>query len=162
MKARSVLPAGACALLLACAPPGPLGYEREAEQAPPAARHAVQSERIRALMAGLQRLERGRLPQAMDVELERDRQVRDIARTARDLSSAAAALVDLAPDLPYTATDREAFVALARALERDSAALAEDAPSLSATALRERARAIRADCDRCHSRFRLGAIGEGP
>jgi cytochrome c556 len=149
-------------LAIACTQPGELAHEPEAVQAPPAMRHAVQSERMRELMASLHRLERGRLPQAMDVELERQRRIEDIARTARDLATAAATLAELASELEHTEADREAFVGFARALERDSASLAEDAPTLSAAAVRARARAIRADCERCHARFRADSIGSQP
>lgn len=152
----------ACVLALACTRPGQLDYEAEARETPAVAQHAVHSDRVRELMAGLERLERGRLPQAMDVRLELDRRREEIARTARKLALGAAELADLAATLEGLAGDRETFIGFARALERDSAALAEDVPTLPVSAIRERATAIRADCDRCHARFRLGPIETQP
>lgn len=159
---RAAVSAAALALALACTRPAQLAYEAEAAETPVAARHAVHDERIRELMAGLDRLERARLPQAMDLERERARRAEDVARTARDLAASAGALADLAPALDLDRAGREAFVGLAHALERDSLTLAEQAPALSVAAMRERAAEIRIHCDRCHARFRFGPIPEEP
>jgi len=152
---RAAVCAAVLALAVACTRPTQLVYDAEVAETPVGARHAVHSERIRELMAGLDRLERGRLPQAMDVELERDRRIDDVARAARDLAESAGELADLAPKLDLDAVKREAFVGHARALERDTRALADEAPVLSVAAMRERTLAIRTDCDRCHDQFRV-------
>ncbi|MGH0030851.1 MAG: hypothetical protein ACQGVC_13735 [Myxococcota bacterium] len=154
------LHAAVCAAVLAaaCARPAQLAYETESAEAPVAARHAVHSARLRELMGALGRLERGRLPQAMDVELERERRTRDVARAARDLAGGASELARLAPELDLAPAERAAFVGLARRLERDSRTLAEQAPELSPAALGDAAARIRADCERCHERFRVPPI----
>jgi len=159
---RALVCAGTIALLLACARPVPRADEAEIAGTPVAARHAVFSERIRDRMAALDQLHRARLPQAMDLDVERDRRVEEITHAARGLAEAAAALAELAPELDLDPAARERFVGFARALERDGLAFAADAPTLSVAAMRERASAIRADCDRCHERFRAGGIPEAP
>ncbi len=147
---------------VACRGADRLPSESEAAKAPAPARHAVHSERIQALMGGLDRLQRGRLPQAMDLELERDRRIREVQNAARELASSARVLAELAPTLDLDSAERETFAAFARLLEQDARALAEAAPTLSAAAMHERAAEIRVDCDRCHERFRLGPVRRAP
>jgi cytochrome c556 len=159
---RAVVCAGAFALLVGCTRPALLAEEATIAETPVVTRHAVFSERVRDRMAALDELHRARLPQAMDVELERDRRALEVAEAARDLAEAAAELASLAPELSLDPAARERFASLARALERDSRSFAADAPILSDAAMRERARAIRGDCDRCHERFRAGGIPEAP
>jgi cytochrome c556 len=162
MRARALRAAAlavllsALALALGCRQPAQLRYERDVEETPAPARHALHEERLRELMRGLQRLRDERLPQAMDVAGERARRRQELARVARALERSAARLPEVAPVAALDAPAREEFRAHARALEDQARELAADADRLGADETRARLRAIEATCDGCHARFRPG------
>ncbi len=146
------------ALLLGSAPgcrgPAQVRYEQQLERTPEPAAHAVHGERLAELMRALDRLRGERLPQAMEVGVERDRRAEAVREVALGMARSAARIADAAPG-PLDAAERAEFDALARELEQRARGVADAAPHASTAALEERLRALEATCNRCHDRFRL-------
>jgi cytochrome c556 len=144
----------ACAAL-GCGAPRQLRYEEELERTPPAAAHAVHSQRLAELMRGLERLRGERLPQNMEVSVQEERRAEQIAEVARSMQASAARIPNAAAEAGLDAEERQDFAGLARQLEEQAGALVADATRLSPDELRERADAIQGTCDACHQRFRI-------
>lgn len=140
--------------LLACAPPEQIRYEQEVREAPPGSLHAVYSERLRELMHDIDRLQRERLPQALDTTGEARRRAADVGRIAGSLADSARRIAAVLPPESLAPAERDAFVREAGVLEQRARELAREAPSLTAPELEERVTAIQATCDACHTRFR--------
>ena len=129
-------------------------YEREVERTPGPAVHGVHERRFVEVMAELKRLRTRRLPAALDAQVERERQARELERIARAMAESAG---DIPSALPagIDPDEARAFRALAAELERHSLALANDVALLTPEELGERVSEIDATCARCHSRFRI-------
>ena len=130
-------------------------YERALREAPPPARHAVQSERLRQVMANLERLAVDRLPQELDPERDRARSAAAVGEIAAALAASAGRIPDVLSEVELQDARREEFRALAEALERRSIALSRQAPDLGLAALRSEIAGIDATCEACHRRFRV-------
>ena len=137
-----------------CHGPAQIRYEEQLERTPAPAAHAVHSDRLAELMRALDRLRDERLPQAMEVGLERERRAEAVREVALGLARSAARIPDAAPPT-LDAAEREEFDSLAHALERRALDVADAAPRASKEALEDRVRALEASCDRCHARFRV-------
>jgi len=145
------------AVVLGCGGPAQWRYEKALEQIAAPAAHGIHDERLAVLMRDLDRLRDARLPQALDVREERDRQAREVADVARAMSESAARILAALP-ADLDAREQAEFRSLAASLERSCAQLAEEAPSLSASQRRERLAEIGATCDQCHGRFRIPGV----
>lgn len=153
--ATGLLASAVTALLTSgCGGPAQLRYEESVERTPASAVHAVHEERLRQLMRDLDRLRDERLPKAMDVEVERQRQARELERVARAMAESATRIAAAAPPGLDPAEQRE-FRALALTLQRRSEALADDAQRLTPAQRRERLVEIDATCGQCHARLRI-------
>jgi cytochrome c5 len=145
-------------LLLASAPgcrgPAQVRYEEQLDRTPAPAAHAVHSERLAELMRSLDRLRDERLPQAMEVGVERRRRAEALREVALGMARSAARIPDAAP-AALDAPERAEFDALASELEQRAQGVADAAPRDPTAALEERVRALEATCDRCHARFRV-------
>lgn len=154
MCARRLLAAclalAAVVLPAACATPG---EAMDGQDVPPAASHAVQGDRLQALMRRLERLTTERLPRAIDPWDERRRRAERVRETARALTASAREIPLALETIDLDPRDREAFLALAGELERAAEELARADPDEPVEVLTERSRAIVARCDRCHTRF---------
>jgi cytochrome c556 len=129
-------------------------YREQLGHASPGARHALHAERLQQLMRSLDRLSRERLPQAMDLETERERRVRAISEVAGALAGSADGILEAAPEAELSESERADFERLAvqlrqRALERE-----RDAPGLTDAQARSQLEAIDQTCASCHARFR--------
>lgn len=138
-----------------CGAPAQLRYEERLERTSAPAAHAVHGERLAELMRSLDRLHGERLPQALEVGVERERRAAAVREVALEMARSAARISDAAP-APPDATLREEFDANARELERRALELADAAPRASTADLDLRFRALEATCERCHARFRDG------
>ncbi len=139
---------------IGCHGPAQVRYEEQLERTPAPAAHAVHSDRLAELMRALDRLRDERLPQAMEVGLERERRAEAVRAVALDLARSADRIPDAAP-AKLDAAERAEFDSLAHALERRALDVADAAPRASARALEDRVRALEESCDRCHARFRV-------
>jgi cytochrome c556 len=139
---------------LGCGAPAWVRYEEELERTPAPAEHAVHSDRLASLMRGLDRLHGERLPQAMDVGIERERRAEAVRAAALGIARSAARIPDAAP-ASLDAAQRAEFEALARELEHRSLEVADAAPRVSSNELDARLRSLETTCRRCHARFRL-------
>jgi cytochrome c556 len=146
-------------LLAACGGPAQLRYEKQLEHAPAAAAHAVHEQRLGELMASLDELRNERLPKALDVEVEQERQTREVVRVARAMADSAARIPAAAPaDLDER--ERAEFLGLANTLEQRTERLIADAPRLTSEQRRTQLAEIDATCDDCHRRFRIPGRGD--
>ena len=149
--------------LLACRQTALERYEDEVGRAEPAARHAVQSERLRRLMRDIVMLSSERLPKEMDLAAETERRTRSLAETAAELAVTAGQIPEVLVGVELPEPHRSEFLALADQLRSRALALSRDAPGLSVSAMRERLDALTATCDACHGRFRvLPRVGAQP
>ena len=137
-----------------CGAPAQVRYEETLERTPAPAAHAVHEERLLQLMRDLDRLRDERLPKAMDVEVEAQRQAREVERVARAMAESASRISGAAPEGLAPAEKRE-FIALAATLQRSAEALAEEARQLTPAQRRQRLEEIDVTCGRCHSRFHI-------
>lgn len=142
----------------ACGGPAQLRYEQRVEKTPAAAEHSVHSERLVELMRGLDRLRFERLPKAMDVEIERERQVREIEEVARSIARSAEQIPAAADRAQLDETERQEFLERADILRRKAEALGEESRRLTSEQLRAEVEAISETCDGCHARFRIGSL----
>lgn len=150
-------------LALATGGCGPLRAERPREQpaaAPPAVEHAVQGERLEAVMRGLDRLSNERLPRALGTRDVRGPRVAEVERIAAVLADSAAEIPVAANDLGLGPAERGEFLGYAAQLEREARALARDAQALAPDALDARVAQLQDVCDTCHQRFRISQDDE--
>lgn len=141
-------------LLAACGGPAYLRYEEQLEQTPAPATHAVHDQRLAEVMRSLDRLQRERLPQALDVALEEERRAREVAQVAQAMATSAERIAAAAPaDLDDA--ERAEFLRLARELQQRALRLATDTATLTPDERRVRLREIDSTCDDCHGRFRI-------
>jgi cytochrome c556 len=143
------------AAVAGCRAPARVRYEEGLARTPEPASHAVHSERLHELMAGLDRLSRQRLPQAMDTRGERVRRAEQIAAVGQALAESAGDIAGATGDAGLAPDERQEFVQLALELRRRAQELAETAPGLSEREMHERAAAVERACERCHARFRI-------
>jgi len=141
-------------LVSSCGGPAALRYEEEVEHTRGEAVHAVHEERLRQLMRELDRLRDERLPKALDMEVELQRQGREVERVAQAMAESAAMIAAAAP-ARLDADERKEFLALADDLRRRSEALAMEAPTLTPAQRGARLAEIDTTCGRCHARFRI-------
>lgn len=155
---------GSAGLLLAtCSGPAHLRYEAQLEKTPASAAHAVHEQRLSELMGSLDRLRNERLPKAMDVAIEEEREAREVARVARALADSAAQISAAAP-ANLDPGERAEFLALALEFQQRSERLAEvrDSP-LTPELRRLRLDEIDATCDECHRQVRIsGRTDDAP
>ena len=141
-------------LASACGGPAALRYDEEVERSPSAAVHSVHGERLVQLMRELDRLRDERLPKALDVEVELERQGREVARVARAMAESATLIATAAP-ARLDSEERKEFLALADRLRHRSEALAEDAHELTPAQRNDRLAEIDVTCGQGHGRFRI-------
>ncbi len=135
----------------------------------PASRHAVHSDRLRAVMNGLDKRARKTWPQEIAEERrtaeERDREVR--LQEARDL---AAALADAAGQIPsaiegveLTDAERAAFMAGVGRLRTQARELEVSVAARDVNRMHAILRSIRVTCNNCHGQFRelAGSVDSG-
>lgn len=129
-------------------------HERSLANAGEPARHAIQSLRLREWMQQVVALHHARLPQALDLRLERERRIREVQSLARALAESARLIPRALTEIQLTpARDRE-FRDLARSLETRSRRLQEEVEMLSVPEIERRMEEIQATCESCHTRFR--------
>jgi cytochrome c556 len=156
----------ACFLLIVaplagCSRPARLAYEEDLARTPAGASHGVHSERLLAVMRGLDRLTRERLPQDVDVESEREVRVEELVELARAIADSAEQIPQAAFQAALTEPERVAFHQRAALLRERALALARDARALS-PAQRARATAeLKETCDGCHAEFRAPREADG-
>lgn len=142
-------------LLLACGRPQPLRYEEQAAAAAPAARHAIESERLGEAMRRLQRLSSERLPREMDVHAVRAARTQDVAAAAREISLTAGSIPDALEGVEIEPRARQEFLSLAAELGSHAERLAQQAPGLTSDELEAQVEALDHVCAQCHARFRV-------
>ena len=142
-----------------CGAPAQLRYEEALARTPAPAAHAVHGERLADLMRSLDRLQGERLPQALEVGVERERRAAAVREVALAMARSAAQIPEAAPG-PEDPALRAEFLANARELERRARELADVAPDSPGGAFDTRFRALEATCERCHARFRDGRSAE--
>lgn len=162
MRSRWMTLIGVVSGMLAagCGGPAVVRYEEELERTRPSAVHAVHEVRLVQLMRDLDRLRDERLPKALDVDVERRRQVREVERVARAMAESATLIAAAAP-ADLATEERQEFLALADTLKSRSEALATDAGRLTAPQRRERLLEIDRTCGRCHAGFRVPGGRDG-
>jgi len=140
----------------ACGPPAQLRYEARLDRTPAPARHAVHSERLQELMRSLDALSLERLPQAMDVEVERERRAEEIAAVARAIADTARKIPVATAGIELDADEREAFERSAVLLSERAEQLGRDGAMLTPEEIRGGVDAIEATCKGCHRQFHRG------
>lgn len=147
-------------LAAACSRPAYLRYEEQLEQAPESAAHGVHGQRLRELMTSLDRLRHERLPKSLDVDVEEDRQAREIARVAGEMAKSAERIPQAIP-ARLNERERSEFRGLAVVLEAQVEDLAEIAPEISREQRRARLDEIDVTCNDCHRQFRIPGHNHG-
>jgi cytochrome c556 len=121
---------------------------------PAAARHLVHSARIAAIMRDLDRFTWDRLPQEMDITVERNRRLDELVAAAEALSDAAGSIPDAMDGIELSAAHRTAFVSLADALREQALQLQTSAAARDIRQTEIVLREIDTSCDACHALFR--------
>jgi len=167
-RARSRLGAAIALLVLpalvqtACIEPAKERYQLRVEATAKPLQHAVHSERLRQIMAELQRLSTDRLPQEMDMRSERRRQIDAVARVAAAMAETADAIPDAATADSLSEPERREFLRLARDLRDRSLALSERAAALSPGETARELSDIYVTCGECHGKFRIPLAETAP
>ena len=130
-------------------------YGRRLERTDKAALHAVHSERLRQIMAELERLSLNQLPQEMDVGAERQRQIERISPVAQSMAETATHIPDVLAEVELSDEKRQLFVDLAEKLEEQAKELRRRADRQSLSGVTEALQDIDATCSACHSAFRV-------
>jgi len=146
---RRVVLLGALLGTMACQSPGTLRAPSTS-----AARHLVHSARIAAIMRDLDRFAWDRLPQEMDITVERNRRLDELVAAAGALSDAAGSIPDAVDGIELSAVHRTAFVSLAEALREQALRLRASAAARDLRQTEIVLREIDASCDSCHALFR--------
>lgn len=142
------------AALSACIQPAQQRYEEVLLETPQPAQHAVHNERLRQIMRNLERLALDRLPQSMDLRVERQRRVEEVARIALGMAAAADRIPDVLTENELDGVQRNQFLRLAHDLHDSSLELSRRAPELTLSKMRSELESIDAICEACHRRFR--------
>lgn len=154
---RSLLLGGLTILLAAlssCIQPAQQRYEEFLLETPQPAQHAVHSERLREIMRNLERLTVDRLPQSMDLGVERQRRIEEVARIALGMAATADRIPDVLTENELDEVQRNEFLRLAQDLHDSSLELSRRAPELTLSKMSSELDAIDAICKACHRRFR--------
>ncbi len=130
-------------------------YRRRLERTDKAALHAVHSERLRQIMAELERLSLNQLPQEMDVEAERQRQIGQMSPVAQAMAEAALHIPDVLEEVELSDEKLQVFVDLAEKLGNQAEELHRQAEQQSLSGVSETLESIGATCSACHSAFRV-------
>ncbi len=145
-----------CGLAVSC---GPEGSEKRAEVSPPS-RHAVESEKLRSLMAGMQAQVGETWPQEIAPLKEQQARKADearfgqVARAAAQLANAANAIPESVPEKVLSGPDRQQFLRFVAELESRSRGLAMAANQHNEGDMDTAMDRVRATCRDCHSQFR--------
>jgi len=140
-----------------CGGPAQLRYEESLERTPAPAAHAVHERRLLPLMRELDRLRTERLPKALDVASEEERQADEIARVARAMADSAARIPEAIPS-HLDDRQRTEFLELAARLGRQTARLADEAERLTPDERRRTLAEMDSTCDSCHTRFGIEGL----
>jgi len=146
-------------LALACGGPLQQRYEEELAETPAPAAHAVHGMRLAELMRGLERLRSERLPQAMDVETERESRAQLVSEVALAMADSAERIPEATEVATLDPDRRREFLERAEALRRGALALAQRAGRRPPVSLDADVAALEATCQGCHQRFRADAVG---
>ncbi|HKQ49040.1 MAG TPA: cytochrome c [Phycisphaerae bacterium] len=117
--------------------------------------HAVHTDRLKAMMAGIHRLAVEQLPQEMDVSALRERKAREVSEIATRLAQDAQAIPDALRDVRINPEDRRVFEAYAEKLHGQATELADIARRHEGAALQAKYDEIISTCNACHSSFRI-------
>jgi cytochrome c556 len=137
-----------------CRGPAQWRYEKDLEETPAPAAHAVHQRRLAELMRGLDGMRNERLPTVLDMEAEEARRAREVARVAGALADSAGQIPAAAP-AGLDDQERADFEALAEELGQRTQRLADEAEVLTPEQRADQIHEIDATCNRCHLRFRV-------
>ncbi len=164
-RATFVVRAGAVActlvLALACAEPPRERYAERLGESAPAARHAVHSDRLRAVMQRMERLSDERLPRALDVEATHEARIAELEEVARGIADSTERIPQAAWQADLTEPDRVELHQLAALLREQALALAEGAAAMSPAERTAAVDELEDTCQRCHARFRISRGRDG-
>jgi cytochrome c556 len=133
-----------------------LRAERHADETRrPAAVHAVRAERLREVMAELDRAVGERLPQELDAGAARALRAGEAESAADALAAAAAAIPSALEGVRIADDDARRFRELAGRLHADALALREHLRRGERDAARQSLERMRATCETCHTAFRV-------
>jgi cytochrome c556 len=142
-------------VLLGCGPPLQMRYEENLEAAPPAAKHAVHSERLRDAMRQLRESSVERLPKEMDVAAADPEHARTVARLARQIAASAEEIPAALDGVVMGEEARADFQTLCNEMRERALALAAAAERHPPEDLESRMQDVDHVCATCHSRYRI-------
>lgn len=138
-----------------CGREPPPSYEQRLADTRKPALHAVRKERLRELMADMNRLAMERLPQEMDVSSQRARDARELAAVAEALADDAKAIPAVLADVRMSEEDRRVFISYADKLADEAVDLARLARAASLRNAQAKMDEMVTTCNACHSAFRI-------
>lgn len=147
----------ALTLCSSCMQPSQRSYERKLANTGKPALHAVHNQRLRELMADLSDMTLERMPQ----ELEPDNtKSRDIARTAESLAETSLQIPSVLKEVRIGSEDRRVFEALSTRLSEEAVELAKLARRNDISAMRPKLDEMISTCNDCHKSFRILPVVE--
>lgn len=138
-----------------CVPNDRASYELRLEDTGEPALHALREERLREIMADLNRLTFETMPQEMNNHAQRDRDFVRLAEVADCLAQDAKAIPLILKDVRIASEDRHVFDSYAKKLHEEATGLAELARNRSLDALKTKMDEMITTCNACHSAFRI-------
>ncbi len=113
-------------------------------------------------MAELQRLSPNQLPQEMDVDAERERQIGQMSPVAQAMAEAALHIPDVLKEVELSDEKQQVFIELAEKLGDQAVELHRQAEQRSLIAVSETLESIGDTCSACHSAFRVLPVVNQP
>lgn len=130
-------------------------YELRLEDTGKPALHALRKERLREIMADLNRLTFETMPQEMNHHVQRNRDFVRLAEVADHLAQDAQAIPLILQDVRMSSEDRHVFNSYAKKLHEEATGLAELARGRSLDGLKTGMDEMITTCNACHSAFRI-------
>lgn len=144
-------------LLLACDPDV---SRTQKQEAPAGSRHAIHSEQLRSIMAGMDEQARETWPQEI-AGLKRQQDAQDsperferIASTAGRLAGTAHTIPQAVPESVLAGAQRQEFMKLVAQLESQARGVEKQAQTRNRSATDSALKQMRETCTACHQRFR--------
>lgn len=156
----------ACGALLLVSCESDASRAERAGQIPPAARHGIHSEQLRAIMAGMGEQVRQAWPNESDSSARENvpfsaERYEYISQAASRLANAAPSIPQAVPERTLAGPSRQTFLQLVAQLESQARGVQKEAAAHNRFAMDSAVKQLRSTCTSCHLQFREVA-GPGP
>lgn len=117
--------------------------------------HAVQSKRLKNVMAELFVLSIDSAPSGVAAVEANPANLKEVKSAARDMADAAAGIPDILLDVKLPVERKMAFLDAAETLRAESLKLEREAATMTRVQMREQLKRIESACTACHTKFRF-------